>query len=113
MTNSNSMSNRHAIRVANCWPSGIGAVWSGDQLPCVTNPNKSAAKNADFELPVGSSTINYSYYYDTDAFRVYKGCSVAYQFEGTSTIHSESAPTTSKWLRITGIARAKILTIRC
>ncbi|MGC5334757.1 hypothetical protein [Micromonospora sp. DT62] len=111
----NRSSTNHSIKVANCFPYSSPAYYIGDSLPCVKNPDNRYAYNADFQLPVGASTINYSYYYDTDAFRVYGGCSVTYQFEGDGSIYNENrqAYSTSKWLKFSGIARVKILSIYC
>ncbi|MCG5468900.1 hypothetical protein LADH09A_002800 [Micromonospora sp. LAH09] len=103
------------IRITNDWCWGTGtAFYVGDKLPCVTQPGNWTANHADAELPSGGdSSYTTIYYYDVDAFRVYRGCITSYYFGSASDVVHTDQPTISQWWRIQGKTKVTITSIRC
>ncbi|WP_343449058.1 hypothetical protein [Micromonospora oryzae] len=103
-----------SIRVANNWCWSSQTTYVGDTLPCVTNPGSSNTYQADFELPYNKTTGTYYFYYDTDAFRVYRGCKVTYHLNSIGPLTNDRRSlTTSLWIKISSVDRVTIDSIAC
>src|SRR4051812_34158343 len=111
VNNNNNRSNRFPIRVANCWD-GDGFRIYRDQLQCVRSPGRPDLPNADFELAPGTTTAVYYNYYDTDAFRAFRGCRTVYQVGSGPYQAEDRHGQSSVWIRIRA-AQVNIISIDC
>lgn len=94
------------VYVANdwCWPDR-NRVW-GNTLFCAPNWNSSAS-HSYFLLGHPDTTVNYSFYYDTDAFRVDAGCRMTV-WDGSSTVHDNRGSSSPMWVKINNIQRISV-----
>ncbi|MFF0227863.1 hypothetical protein [Streptomyces sp. NPDC004629] len=111
VTNNSSM----PIRITNCWSDSYGASEEGDKLGCVKsyNVNYWFAYNSDVELPAHDESKWHFYYYDTDAFRAYRGCVTKYHYWGAPTSTADRRGKASLWIKITNLDHVYIDSISC
>ncbi len=106
------------VKVANCFVAGDGP-YDGDRLPCVTNPDNSAAGSGDFWMSPGQFSGNFPAYYDTDAFIAVSGCttSVTKWIKGTGILlgnwnydrHNKG----TQWIKLNNAEFVEVIDIRC
>lgn len=104
-----------SIAVTNCWP-GTSTRYYGDTLSCMTNGWAYNKRNAGMLLGRGDSTLSYYYYYDTDGFRVFKGCKVIGYWGGlggTPFSFDRHGYSTSMWVKINNWDYVYISSITC
>lgn len=92
--------------VANNWCWGDRTRHWEDTLPCARTWN-AYAPNSYFLLGHPDTTVNYSNYYDTDAFRVNAGCRMTV-WDGSSTVHDNRGSGTPMWVKINDIQRITV-----
>lgn len=100
------------IRITNNWCWSDRSRYEGDSLPCVTHANDPNHYQADFELPSRQTSKSYYYYYDTDAYRIYRGCVVRGN-EGGSTFDIDRRGKPSLWIKISNGTTVNIASISC
>ena len=94
------------VRVANNWCWSNLSTYYGNTLPCA--PTWSAyARNSFFLLAPGDQTNNYSYYYDTDAIRIDKGCKV-YWYNGYTQIYDNTYGSAPMWIKLNNLSGVRI-----
>lgn len=105
----------HASRgifVANNWCWSTSNPYFGSTLPCAPTWNDHAY-NSFFYLGIGDTTLNYPYYYDTDAFRVDANCIVTV-YDGFENItYSNRGSSIARWEKISSVQRYTVQIISC
>lgn len=101
-----------SVAVTNCW-NGILAFIYRETLTCAVNgwtPYRPYA-----HMPVGPRADSvHPNYYDTDGFRVLRGCYLRASFNGgDEKVFDRRGKSTSQWVKIDGKASATITIIIC
>jgi hypothetical protein len=98
------------FRVANnwCWPDRT--TWRGTTLSCASSWN-AYAPNSFFVLGHPDTTLNYSFYYDTDAFRVDPNC--VYYDTTSSFTYDNRGWSSPLWVKINNWSVVHINNIHC
>ncbi|GAB2594123.1 hypothetical protein Aab01nite_82620 [Paractinoplanes abujensis] len=104
-----------SIAITNCWNGTIGAAFIyRETLTCASNGWTASNWNAHTTIGPRSDSSSSYYYYDTDGFRVLRGCRVVARWNGGGeTVYNRQGSSTSMWVKVGDGSFVSIVSYTC